>query len=100
MGGIMARLTGNQFTHKLWTRFILGLFILTVSLAGLSAGQAENGGPPQVGQGSLLYRSPISGVYQEVPLLHTDVALDVRGLVAAATVTQQYANSGTEPIEA
>ena len=96
----MARLTGNQFIYKVWTRFILGLFILTVSLAGLSAGQSENGGPPQVGQGSLLYRSPISGVYQEVPLLHTDVALDVRGLVAAATVTQRYSNSSSEPIEA
>jgi len=31
-----------------------------------------------------------------VPLVHTDVALDVRGLAAAATVTQQYVNSGTE----
>jgi len=35
-----------------------------------------------------------------VPLVHTDVALDVRGLVAAATVTQQYVNSSAEPIEA
>src|SRR5260370_626176 len=54
----------------------------------------------QVGEGCLLYRSPISGRYESVPLLHTDVVLDVRGLVAAATVTQQYANSSTEPIEA
>jgi len=35
-----------------------------------------------------------------VPLVHTDVTLDVRGLAAAATVTQQYVNSSTEPIEA
>jgi Ca-activated chloride channel family protein len=33
-------------------------------------------------------------------LVHTDAALDVRGLVAAATVTQQYVNSSTAPIEA
>jgi Ca-activated chloride channel family protein len=48
----------------------------------------------------LLYLSPISGRYESVPLVHTDAALDVRGLVAAATVTQQYVNSSTAPIEA
>jgi Ca-activated chloride channel family protein len=48
----------------------------------------------------LLYRSPISGRYESVPLVHTDVALDVRGLAVAATVTQQYVNNTNEPIEA
>jgi Ca-activated chloride channel family protein len=48
----------------------------------------------------LLYRSPISGRYETVPLVHTDVALDVRGLAVAATVTQQYVNNTNEPIEA
>jgi Ca-activated chloride channel family protein len=48
----------------------------------------------------LLYRSPLSGRYEAVPLVHADVALDVRGLVAAATVTQQYVNNTNEPIEA
>jgi len=48
----------------------------------------------------LLYRSPLSGRYETVPLVHTDVALDVRGLVAAATVTQQYVNDTNEPLEA
>jgi len=33
-------------------------------------------------------------------LVHTDAAIDVRGLAATATVTQQYVNSSTEPIEA
>jgi len=32
--------------------------------------------------------------------VHTDAAIDVRGLAATATVTQQYVNSSTEPIEA
>jgi len=50
--------------------------------------------------GSLCYRSAISGRYEPVPLVHTDVSLDVRGLVAAATVTQQYVNNSTAPIEA
>lgn len=61
--------------------------------------QTTNTSPSQVGEGSLLYNSP-SGQQEVVPLVHTDVALDVRGLVASATVTQQYANSSSTPIEA
>src|SRR5207244_9249580 len=58
------------------------------------------GGIPRVTEGSLCYRSAISGRYEPVPLVHTDVSLDVRGLVAAATVTQQYVNNSAAPIEA
>jgi len=95
----MARSTGNFFKNGICTRFVLALLVVTTILAGLSAGQTDNN-PSQVGEGSLLYRSPISGRYESVPLVHTDVALDVRGLVAAATMTQQYVNSSTAPIEA
>ena len=49
---------------------------------------------------SLLYKSPISGRYEPVPLEHTDVSVDIRGLVAAATVTQRYVNKTNEVIEA
>lgn len=55
---------------------------------------------PAPGEGALIFRSPVSGRYEPVPLRHTDVAIDVRGLVAAATVTQQYVNSTGEPLEA
>src|SRR5216684_3035982 len=84
-------------------RFVLALLAVTTVLAGWAfggqSGQSDNG-PASVCEGSLLYRSPLSGLYESVPLVHTDVTLDVRGLAAAATVTQQYVNSGTEPIEA
>jgi len=80
-------------------RFVLALLAVTTILASLSGGQTSNS-TPQCGEGSLLYLSPISGRYESVPLVHTDAALDVRGLVAAATVTQQYVNSSTAPIEA
>ena len=83
---------------KLW-KLVVTFFLLTAVLIGSSTGQSEPG-PGDVGQASLLYRSPISGRYESVPLLHTDVAIDVRGLVAAATVTQQYANSSATPVEA
>jgi Ca-activated chloride channel homolog len=85
--------------HDVFRRFVLALLAVTTLLAGLSLAQTDNQ-LPQVGEGSLLYRSPISGRYDSVPLLHTDAVVDVRGLVAASTVTQQYVNSTTAPIEA
>src|SRR5205823_4278305 len=74
--------------------FLFAVFPLTCSVFG------QDNKPPQVGEGCLLHRSPIAGKYEPVPLFHTDVAIDVRGLVASATVEQQYANSSSEPIEA
>ncbi|MGC2674346.1 MAG: VIT domain-containing protein, partial [Candidatus Acidiferrum sp.] len=94
----MSRFAGNLFKN-LCSHFVLALLAAATILAGSSAGQSDNC-PPQVSEGSLLYRSPISGLYQAVPLLHTDAAIDVRGLVASTTVTQQYLNSTTAPIEA
>src|SRR5882672_9190718 len=94
---------GNWLHSKACTRFALTLLAVTTVLAGWVSGgqrgQSDNA-PPPVYEGSLLYRSPISGRYESVPLVHTDVTLDVRGLAAAATVTQQYVNSGTDPIKA
>ena len=93
----MARFAGKVF-ESMFTRCFVALLFVTI-LAGASYAQTDDGGP-QVGEGCLLYRSPISGRYESVPLVHTDAAVDVRGLVAAVTVTQQYVNSSTEPIEA
>lgn len=53
-----------------------------------------------LGQPGLFFRSPVSGRYEAIPLQHTDVAIDVRGLVAAATVTQVYVNHADTPLEA
>ena len=72
--------------------------VLCVTLCGASA--LAQAALPNVGEGSLVCRSPISGQYQEVPLTHTDVQIDVRGAVAAATLTQQFASNASEPIEA
>lgn len=77
------------------------LAFITILVGGVWAGQSDEVTPtPRVGEGCLLYRSPLSGRYETVPLQHTDVALDVRGLAVAATVTQQYVNNTNEPIEA
>lgn len=94
------RFKEEVFNNQMWKRIAVALLaIITVFVCSGSAQQTETG-PPQVGEGCLLYHSGISGRYESIPLLHTDATIDVRGLVASATVTQQYANSSTEPIEA
>ncbi|HKD79833.1 MAG TPA: marine proteobacterial sortase target protein [Candidatus Angelobacter sp.] len=96
----MARRTRNWWNRELYICLVIALLSLLIAFSPLASGQETENGPPQPGEGSLIYRSPNSNQYQTVPLLHTDAALDVRGLVASATVTQQYVNSSTEPIEA
>jgi Ca-activated chloride channel homolog len=94
--------TGKSACATWWFAALLVLLYATAVGVSLAAGQSETcvQVPEEVGQGSLLYRSPVSGAYEIVPLTHTDAALDVRGLVASATVTQQYVNSSPTPIEA
>jgi Ca-activated chloride channel family protein len=102
----MPRFSENWINGKASRRFVFVLLAFTTIFAGwVFAGRdgqsgQSNDGPPQVCEGSLVYRSPVSGRYETVPLVHTDVAMDVRGLAAAATVTQHYVNSSAEPIEA
>ena len=87
-----------------WIRNGYGVFrvlLMTATmLAGTMFGQEEVTAPPPVCEGELLYRSPVSGRYETVALVHTDAVFDVRGLVASATVTQQYENSTSAAIEA
>jgi len=96
----MARYAEYCFEKQICVVRALIVLALTTALAGWASGAQRDSKPSQVTEGCLLYRSPISGRFDPVPLIHTDVVLDVRGLVASATVTQQYANSSTEPIEA
>src|SRR5215467_549205 len=98
----MRRFTRNQVHRKVSLRLALGLLLFATILASWASGQNHDGAltPSRAGEGCLLYRSPLSGRYETVPLAHTDATLDVRGLVAAATVTQQYVNNTNEPLEA
>jgi Ca-activated chloride channel family protein len=96
----MKRFAGKWVMSRMFGRFALAILAVTTILAGWASGGQNDGATPRVGEGCLLYRSPISGGYESVPLVHTDVALDVRGLAVAATVTQQYVNNTNEPIEA
>ena len=95
----MRRVEGGFQIRQIGMRVILAVLFAAGIYVGVAAGQSECE-PRTVAQGALLYRSPVSGKYSEVPLVHTDAKLDVRGLVAAGTVTQRYVNSGSEPVEA
>jgi Ca-activated chloride channel family protein len=93
--------------HESWIRcrarrcVFLALLVVAAGLADTALGQqGERTQIPDVCQGSLLFRSPVSGVYESIPLVHTDATFDVRGLVAAGTITQKYENSSSAPIEA
>ena len=96
----MAPIAANPFKINLPTRFLFAFLATIMLLVNLSLAQNTETSAPQVTEGCLLYRSPVSGVYESVPLVHTDATVDIRGLVAATTVTQQYVNSTSTPIEA
>lgn len=96
----MTRLAMAWFKNAMSPRFVLALLAVATILPCAASASENDGGLPQISEGSMLYRSPISGRYDAVPLIHTDVELDVRGPVVAATVSQQYANSSSKPIEA
>src|SRR5947209_1529356 len=99
----MERIACRWFNFQIWKRIAL-LAVLTILTGPSFAQQSESrsglSNPSQAGEGSLLYRSGASGQYESIPLLHTDASIDVRGLVASATVTQQYSNSSGVPVEA
>jgi len=87
--------------HGIRNSFVRAVLMVVAVLTGAMFGQQDRSTRlPQVCEGSLLYCSPVSGAYEPVPLVHTEAAFDVRGLLAAATVTQQYENSTSSPIEA
>ena len=95
----MLRFAASWFRNAVCPRFMMGVLAAVVVFSGFGLAQ-DDMRPGDAGEGSLMYRSPVSGKYEMVPLVHTDAALDVRGLVVSATVTQQYSNSSTAPIEA
>jgi len=75
----MARYAEYCFTKRLYAVFALVLLALTTSLAARASAGQDDSKPSQVTEGCLLYRSPTSGRFDPVPLIHTDVVLDVRG---------------------
>ncbi len=81
-----------------WAATVVVAVLLALGLESAEAQGPE--GLAEITEGTLLFRSPISGRHEPVPLKHTDVSMDVRGLVASVTVAQRYVNATDEPLEA
>jgi len=87
------------FAIRNGVRLMLAILLVFAVCSATARGQSERALPP-VTEGVLCYKSPVTNGYEYLPLLHTDVSLDVRGLVASGTVTEQYVNDTSTPIEA
>ncbi|WP_260294817.1 marine proteobacterial sortase target protein [Sedimenticola hydrogenitrophicus] len=86
------------------TALLLGLLVfifITPVEAAESLVEAPSAplGPDQVRRGSLLLRLASGGVAVDAPLLHTDVQMQVGGMLARVTVRQRFHNPGTEWVE-
>lgn len=69
------------------------------SPAFAQAGDDDLIGLGSVDRGSLLLKTSIPGRYVPAPLLSTDVAIDVTGIVGRATVKQHFANRANSCVE-
>lgn len=84
-----------------WSRLAgMALALWATALGGQEPPDDQQPDWGAVTEGSLAFRSPVSGRYELLPLERTEVAIDVKGLVAAATVTQRFTNPSDRPIEA
>ncbi|HEY9050162.1 MAG TPA: marine proteobacterial sortase target protein [Gammaproteobacteria bacterium] len=89
-------------------KFIVGLlavfavlFLLILSDALYANEQPFNQVSMQsVSEGSLLIKTNTPGMYQQIPLLHTDVVMHVSGMILRSHVKQSFKNTGNEWVEA
>ena len=51
-------------------------------------------------EGSFLVRSEDGARYKLIPTIDTSINIDIKGMVAHATVNQMFTNNNSEPIEA
>jgi Ca-activated chloride channel homolog len=91
-------------------RFILVLLLLSVGvfillLSGYAYANTNIDEPPQVSMdqvsgGNLLVKAIAAGQYKPVPLLHTEVNMDVSGMIIRSQVKQYFENTSDDWIEA
>lgn len=86
------------------TSLLLGLlvfiFIRPVEAAdSVGSLQSERVRSDLVQRGSLLLKQASGGVAVEAPMLHTDVAMNISGMLARVTVRQRFRNPAAEWVE-
>jgi Ca-activated chloride channel family protein len=88
---------------KRFLRVQIAAIVLAASAPCFSQGETELSeltvGLADVGQGSLLFVTDVSGRFVPAPVQSTDVEIAVRGLVAEAVVQQRFSNPGEEWLE-
>ena len=79
------------------------LFLLTV-ISNIILINAQEAVPissiNDVSEGTLLFRNDETSSYEIIPNLHTDVNINIKGMVSHTSVDQMFVNDSTEPIEA
>jgi len=82
---------------------VLFLFLMLMSDI-VKAGQASDNLPQvslnNVSEGSLLIKDEHSGLYKQIPLLETDVDINVSGMIARSHIKQKFKNISDGWIEA
>ena len=82
---------------------VLTLFLLLMSdivKANPAADDFPKVSLDNVSQGSLLIKDHQSGLYKQIPLLETNVDINVSGMVARSHLKQQFKNTSDNWIEA
>ena len=84
------------------TAFVLVVVSFMFPVEAESAGLPQNrtyNKPSQVREGSLLFKEANSDNYVPAPQLHTDVKIEITGMIGYARVIQEFENPGNEWLE-
>ena len=78
--------------------------LLLLSISKLAAASEDSDSFPRVNmdavsEGSLLLKSDTPGVYQQVPLVNTDVDIKISGMILRSHVKQTFNNTSNEWVE-
>ncbi|VAW67517.1 Inter-alpha-trypsin inhibitor domain protein [hydrothermal vent metagenome] len=82
---------------------VLGIFILLLSnqaFANTPPADFQNMNIDNVSEGSLLVRTATPNQFKQIPLLKTDVLIDVSGMIARSHIKQYFTNTSKDYIEA
>jgi Ca-activated chloride channel homolog len=83
-------------------RLVLSLLVFSLALVAAAARPFADGRTMRLNEvesGTLLIRTETPGRYEAAPTVRTDIRMDVSGLVARVTVSQQFTNPSKKWIE-
>jgi len=103
--------TPRKSNFFIWfKRIIIILLLITLGLLLMLLGNLAYGDTRtsefqniefnKLSQGSMLIKTNTSGIYQQVPLLHTDVDMHISGMIVRSNIKQQFKNISDNWIEA